>query len=89
MNLKFQNFLNIFRKLTIDILFVEALKQMLTHARFIKQILSKKKKREEFETVALNEEYGAPKEITLKVRCSMEIRHSLLYWLKFFIQSPL
>lgn len=56
MNQTFQEFLNIFRKLTINITFAEALEQIPNYARFMKQILSKKTKLEEFETVALNEE---------------------------------
>lgn len=59
MNKKFQEILNIFRKLTINIPFVEALEQMFRYAMFMKQIFSKKKRLEEFETVALNEECHA------------------------------
>lgn len=56
LNQKLQEFLNNFRKLIINILFVEALEQMSNYARFMKQILSKKKRQEEFEIVALIEE---------------------------------
>ena len=59
MNQNFQNFLNTFRKLTINIPFAEALEQMPSYAKFMKQVLSKKKRLEEFETVALNEECSA------------------------------
>ena len=56
---KFQDFLNIFRKLTVNIPFAKALEQMLIYAKFMKQILSKKRRLEEFETVALNEKCSA------------------------------
>lgn len=57
MNQNFQNFLNIYKKLTINIPFTKALDQMPSYERFMKQILSKKNKMKEFETMALNEEY--------------------------------
>ncbi|XP_060968683.1 uncharacterized protein LOC115710513 [Cannabis sativa] len=48
---KFSKFLEIFRKLHINIPFVEALEQMPTYMKFMKEILAKKMKLEEFETV--------------------------------------
>lgn len=59
MNRNFQDFLNILKKLTINISFAKALEQMPSYARFMKLILSKKKRLEEFEMIALNEEYSA------------------------------
>ncbi|XP_027337115.1 uncharacterized protein LOC113850771 [Abrus precatorius] len=44
------------RKLHINILFVEAISQMSKYAKFLKEMLSNKKKLEEFEIVKLNEE---------------------------------
>ncbi|XP_038687526.1 uncharacterized protein LOC119986907 [Tripterygium wilfordii] len=59
MDSKFSNFLNVFKKLQINIPFVEALEQMPGYAKFIKDILSKKKKWVEHETVQLTEECSA------------------------------
>ncbi|XP_062119046.1 uncharacterized protein LOC133832755 [Humulus lupulus] len=43
--------------LHINILFVEALEQMPSYVKFMKEILSKKRRLEDFETVALTEEW--------------------------------
>ncbi|KAM6601601.1 hypothetical protein CsatA_021210 [Cannabis sativa] len=56
---KFSKFLEIFKKLHINIPFIEALEQMPTYLKFMKDILSKKRKLEEFEMVALTEECSA------------------------------
>lgn len=47
-----------YQKLTINIPFAEALDQIQSYASFMKQNLSKMKWLEEFETIALNEEYN-------------------------------
>ena len=41
---QFSKFLEIFKKIEIDIPFAEAITQMLNYAKFLKDILSKKKK---------------------------------------------
>ncbi|KAM6578459.1 hypothetical protein CsatB_030296 [Cannabis sativa] len=56
---QFSKFLEIFKKLHINIPFIEALEQMPTYLKFMKDILSKKRKLEEFEMVALTEECSA------------------------------
>ncbi|XP_019161137.1 PREDICTED: uncharacterized protein LOC109157754 [Ipomoea nil] len=56
-NLK--RFLEVFKKLQINIPFVEALANMPSYAKYIKEIVSNKKKLEEFATVHLNEECSA------------------------------
>ncbi|XP_030496672.2 uncharacterized protein LOC115712523 [Cannabis sativa] len=56
---QFSKFLEIFKKLHINIPFIEALEQMPTYLKFMKDILSKKIKLEEFEMVALTEECSA------------------------------
>ncbi|KAM6558927.1 hypothetical protein CsatA_028166 [Cannabis sativa] len=56
---QFSKFLEIFKKLHINIPFIEALEQMPTYLKFMKDILSKKRKLEEFEMVALTEEFSA------------------------------
>ncbi|KAK0604843.1 hypothetical protein LWI29_020078 [Acer saccharum] len=55
----FNKFLEVFKKLHINIPFAEALAQMPTYVRFLKELLSNKRKLEEFEIVALTEECSA------------------------------
>ena len=55
----FRKFLKIMKKLYINISFIEALTQMPSYAKFLKEILSKKWKFEEYETVALTKECSA------------------------------
>ncbi|KAK8923616.1 hypothetical protein KSP39_PZI019737 [Platanthera zijinensis] len=56
---QFQKFMEIFKKLTINIPFAEAIEQMPSYAKFMKDILSKKRKFAEKEVVALTEECSA------------------------------
>ncbi|XP_063937996.1 uncharacterized protein LOC135147890 [Daucus carota subsp. sativus] len=56
---QFAKFLEVFKKLQINIPFAEALEQMLSYAKFMKGILSRKLKLKELETVALIEECSA------------------------------
>lgn len=58
-NEKFQKFLDIFKKLSINIPFVEALVQMPNYPKFKKQIPSNKRHVKEYKIVALNEECNA------------------------------
>ena len=51
--------MDIFKKLHINIPFVEALEQMPRYVKFMKDILSKKRKLGYYETVALLEECSA------------------------------
>ena len=48
--------MDIFKQLHINILFAEALEQMMGYVKFRNDILSKKRKLEDYETVALLEE---------------------------------
>ena len=52
---KFGRFMNIFKKLHISIPFAEALEQMPRYMKFMMDILSKKRKLGDYETVALSE----------------------------------
>lgn len=45
--------------MTVNIPYAKALEQMSSYDKFMKQIMLKKKKPEEFETIALKEEYNA------------------------------
>ncbi|XP_062085929.1 uncharacterized protein LOC133792035 [Humulus lupulus] len=52
-------FLEVFKKLHINIAFAEALEQMPRYVKFMKEILSRKRKLEDYETVALTEGFSA------------------------------
>ncbi|XP_075500158.1 uncharacterized protein LOC142538744 [Primulina tabacum] len=56
---QFVKFLEIFKKIHINIPFADALEQMPNYAKFIKDVMSKKRKLQEFETVKLTEECNA------------------------------
>ncbi|XP_056162170.1 uncharacterized protein LOC115663395 [Syzygium oleosum] len=53
---QFSKFLDVFKKLHINIPFADALAQMPSYAKFLKEILANKQKLEDYETVKLNEE---------------------------------
>ncbi|XP_060965266.1 uncharacterized protein LOC133034234 [Cannabis sativa] len=52
---QFKKFLDVLKQLHINIPLVEALEQMLNYVKFLKDILTKKRRLGEFETVALTE----------------------------------
>ena len=56
---QFAKFLEVFKKLHINIPFMEALEQMPKYVKFMKEILSKKRKLGDYEMVALTEECSA------------------------------
>ena len=56
---QFTKFLDVFRKLQINIPFADALEQMPSYVKFMKEILSNKRKLGEYETVMLTEECTA------------------------------
>ncbi|XP_015382976.1 uncharacterized protein LOC107175760 [Citrus sinensis] len=56
---QFLKFLGMFKKLHINIPFADALEQMLLYAKFIKEMLSNKRKFEEHETVMLTKDCTA------------------------------
>ena len=56
---QFSKFLEIFKKLHINIPFAEALEQMPSYVKFMKEILSRKRKLGDYEMVALSEECSA------------------------------
>ncbi|XP_073273299.1 uncharacterized protein [Primulina huaijiensis] len=56
---QFAKFLEIFKKIHINIPFADALEQMPNYAKFIKDVMSKKRKLQEFETVKLTKECSA------------------------------
>ena len=56
---KFSKFLYIFKKLHINIPFIDALENMPSYAKFMKMILVNKKQFVEYETISLTEECSA------------------------------
>ena len=52
---QFSKFLKIFKKIHINIPFADALEQMPNYAKFMKEVMAKKKKLEDYETVKLTE----------------------------------
>ena len=56
---QFMKFLDVFKKLHINNPFTEALEQMPTYVKFFKDIMSKKRRLDHYETVALTEEASA------------------------------
>ena len=56
---QFGKFLEVFKKLHINIPFAEALEQMPSYSKFMKGILSRKVKLDDLDTVALTEECSA------------------------------
>jgi len=55
---QFGNFLDMLKKLHVNVPFLDALSQMPLYAKFLKEILFKKRKIDEHETMALGEEYS-------------------------------
>ena len=53
---QFPKFLEVFKKMHINIPFADALEQMPSYVKFMKEILSKKRRLSDFETVNLTEE---------------------------------
>ncbi|XP_028785144.1 uncharacterized protein LOC114741049 [Neltuma alba] len=58
-DVQFKKFVDMFKQLHINIPFAEALEQMPKYVKFLKDVLSKKKRFGEFETVALTEDCSA------------------------------
>ncbi|XP_057996533.1 uncharacterized protein LOC131175871 [Hevea brasiliensis] len=56
---QFGKFLEVLKKLYINIPFTNAISQMPSYAKFLKEILSNKRRLEDYETVALTEECSA------------------------------
>ena len=56
---KFTKFIDMFKKLHINIPFMDALENMLSYVKFMKKILENKKKLGENETITLTEECNA------------------------------
>ena len=59
MDKQFTKFMEVFKKLHINIPFADALEQMPSYVKFMKDILSQKRRLVDFETVNLTEECSA------------------------------
>ena len=59
LDMQFEKFLDVLKKLFINILVTKALTQIPSYAKFLKEILSNKKKLEVYETIALTKECSA------------------------------
>ncbi|XP_057990586.1 uncharacterized protein LOC131172967 [Hevea brasiliensis] len=59
LNKQFRKLLEVLKKLYINISFTEAFSHMPSYTKFLKEILSKKRKLEDYETVALTKECNA------------------------------
>ncbi|KAJ9128932.1 hypothetical protein P3X46_034318 [Hevea brasiliensis] len=55
---QFGKFLEVLKKLYINVPFIKALSEMPSYAKFLKEILSNKRKLEDHETIALTEEWS-------------------------------
>ena len=55
---QFSKFLEVFKKLHINIPFADALEHMPNYVKFLNEMMSKKHKVEEFKTISLTEEYS-------------------------------
>ena len=56
MDKQFSKFMEVFKKLHINISFADALEQMPSYVKFMKDILANKRKLSDYENVALSEE---------------------------------
>ena len=56
---QFTKYMEVFKKLHINILFADALEQMPSYVKFMKDILSQKRRLADFETVNLTKECSA------------------------------
>jgi len=72
-------FLEIFKRLQVNVLFLEALKQMPTFAKFVKEIVTKKIFIEQ-DTIQLLARCLFPKGFATKTLRSRQLHHSNNYW---------
>ena len=75
-------FMEIFNKLHINIPFADALEQMSSYVKFMKDILATKRNLSDYEIVALSEECSAilQRKLPLKAKGSKEFYYTLFNW---------
>ena len=71
-----------FKKLHINIPIIKALAQMPKYMKFLKELLSKKKRLEDLETVALTGECSAilQNKLPPKIEKSRKVYHFMCHW---------
>ena len=82
---QFTKFMEVFKKLHINIPFAEALEQMPSYVKFMKDILSKKRRLSDFETVNLIEECSA----TLKRKLSQKLKDPGSFTIPYTIRNSI
>ena len=76
-------FLEIFKKIYINIPFADALEQMLNYAKFMKEVMAKKRKLEAYENyknVKLTEECNAILQRKLPQKVTWKFHNPFCYW---------
>ena len=79
LEVQFSKFLNMFKKIEINIPFLEALTEMPHYAKFMKDLLSKKRKFTEEWIVSLNATYNAVIQKSIPEKKKSRIQTALLY----------
>lgn len=79
---KFKKFLDVFKQLHINISVVEELEQMASYVKFLKDILTRKRKIRDFEIMALIKDCSHLVKINFspKLKGSRQFHYPLLYW---------
>ena len=85
LDLEFRKFLKVLQKLYINISFIDALPQMPSYAKFLKEILSNKRKSEEHETMALTEAYSVVIQNKLTAKFEGSDSFSILCLMKMYL----
>ena len=79
---QFDKFMEIFKKLHTNIPFVDALEQMPSYVKFMKDILINKRKISDYETIAFFEECSAilQRKLPPKLKDPRSFCYTLCYW---------
>ncbi|XP_073158913.1 uncharacterized protein [Henckelia pumila] len=80
----FSKFLDVFKKININISFADALEQMPPYAKFMKNVMSRKRKLKEFETAKLTEECSA----ILKKKLPQKLKDPGIFTIPCIIRGP-
>ncbi|XP_052488025.1 uncharacterized protein LOC128041754 [Gossypium raimondii] len=83
MDAQFGKFLELFKQLHINLTFVEAISQMPTYAKFLKELLTDKRKFEKLSTMELNEECST----ILQNKLSTKLKDPKIFTIPCFIGS--
>ena len=72
--------MDVFKKLHINIPFADALKQMPSYVKFMKDILSQKRRLADFETVNLTEECNTSEKAATKAQGPRKFHYPMNHW---------